>query len=99
MWSPVEQLKGMTRDERLAFLSFTSDDVREQVVTYLLDAYDGCDEARNELRSQVEFFKKHNKKLVEENSTFKKKNKFERYKSNKLRSQVADLVEKLKSQP
>lgn len=96
MWGPVQQLKSMTRDERLAFLSFTSDDVREQVVTYLLDAYDGCNDVRNELRSQIEFFKQHNAKLIEENKHFKKKNKFVRYQNNKLRSQVSDLVEKLK---
>lgn len=96
MWGPVQQLKDMTKDERLAFLSFTSDDMREQIVTYLLDGYEGCREIRNGLVSQVEFFKQHNAKLIEENKQFKKKNKFERYKNNKLRSQVANLVEKLK---
>lgn len=92
MWGPVQQLKDMTKDERLAFLSFTSDDVREQIVSYLFEQLD----AKMVEFEQVEFFKQHNAKLIEENKQFKKKNKFERYKNNKLRSQVSDLVEKLK---
>lgn len=92
MWGPVQQLKDMTKDERLAFLSFTSDDVREQIVSYLLDEL----EAKTIEFEQVEFFKQHNAKLIEENKQFKKKNKLVRYQNNKLRSQVSGLVEKLK---
>ncbi len=92
MWEPIHNLNEMTRDERLAFMSFTSDDMKEQIVTYLLTQI----KENETVAKQVEFFKGHNKNLVIQNKSLKKKNRFERYKNNRLRSQVANLLEKLR---
>lgn len=37
MWKPIEELLKMNREERLGYLSFTSDDMKEKIVSYLLD--------------------------------------------------------------
>lgn len=92
MWEPIHNLDQMTRDERLAFMSFTSDDMKEQIVTYLLTQI----KENETVVKQVEFFKGHNKDLIIQNKSLKKKNRFERYKNNKLRNQVANLLEKLR---
>ena len=92
MWKPVFDLSEMTRDERLAFLSFTSDDMKEQIVTYLLNLV----EENKSAATEVDFFKGHNSALTAENARYKIKNKLLRYKNNRLQRQVQSLVEKLK---
>lgn len=94
MWAPVEELRKMSKDERLGYLSFTSDDMTEQIVSYLLDFLQENHtaelEIREDLLKQVEFFKEQNKTLQNKCSFFREKvreqaNQIERM-SEKLRT-------------
>ena len=84
MWGPIEEIRKMHRDERLGYLAFTSDDMTEQIVTYLISQLDVRSEVMDEfeeLNQQIEFFKTENGRLLEENK--------------ELNSQVEFLMEKL----
>lgn len=87
MWGPIEELRKMSRDERLGYLSFTSDDMTEQIVTYLmyqLDVRVGALDANEELLKEIEFFKDQNKRLKNKASFFR----------NKIRQQ-AEQIERM----
>lgn len=67
MWGPVEELRKMSKNERLGYLSFTSDDMTEQIVSYLIEQnkrlQNKCNFFRNKVRAQASQIERMSEKL------------------------------------